>query len=119
STYEPISLPGGWIFMPAQLILASKTEGEFAGMLAHAMAHVALRQGVHRQTPGDVTYMATIPLVLIGHATFGQDGRNSVAPVGYLNIQRNYELEADKTAVEVIAAADFDPNDLVNYIARV
>lgn len=119
STYEPISLPGGWIFIPAQLILASKNEGEFAGMLAHAMAHVALRHGVRRQPPGEVTYMATIPLVLIGPATFGQDDRNSVAPIAYLKIQRNYELEADKTAVETIAAADFDPNDLVNYIARV
>jgi predicted Zn-dependent protease len=73
STYEPISLPGGWIFIPAQLILASNSEGEFAGMLAHAMAHVALRQGVHRQTPGDIAYLATIPVVLIGAGTFGQD----------------------------------------------
>ncbi len=37
STFEPLSLPGGWIFVPAQLILAAGSEGELAGMLAHAI----------------------------------------------------------------------------------
>ena len=119
STYEPISMPGGWIFIPAQLILESKNEGAFAGMLAHAMAHVALRQGLHRQTPGDVTYLAGVPVVvLMGPGTFGQDGQSSLVPASYLNVQRGYELQADTTAAKVIAASNFNPNDLLNYIAR-
>lgn len=118
STYEPISLPGGWIFIPAQLVLASNNEGEFAGMLAHAMAHVALRQGVHRQTPGELTYLAAIPVVLIGPGTFGRGGQNSMLPVQYLNIQRKYELQADEAAVKAMTAADFDPTNLLSYVRR-
>jgi len=41
--HEPLSLPGGYIFVPASLFLAAQDEAEFAGMLAHAMAHVADR----------------------------------------------------------------------------
>ena len=119
STYEPLSLPGGWVFIPAQLILTVEREAEFAGMLAHAMAHVAERQAI-RQTPGDVTYLAAIPLVSIGGpAGFGGDNENRLAPVGYLTRQRQCELEADQVAVRAMVAAGFDPNALLNYLARV
>lgn len=46
STREPLSLPGGYIFIPASLILAAGNEAELAGMLAHSMAHVANRDSV-------------------------------------------------------------------------
>jgi predicted Zn-dependent protease len=35
SMHEPITLPGGYIFVPARLFVAAETESEFAGMLAH------------------------------------------------------------------------------------
>jgi hypothetical protein len=38
---EPAALPGGYIFVPAGLILAAKDEAELAGTLAHAMGHGA------------------------------------------------------------------------------
>ncbi len=118
STREPISLPGAWIFIPAQLVLASNNEGEFAGMLAHAMAHIAERHQI-RQTPGDATNLAAIPLVFVGGpAVFGGGDRNGLAPAGYLRTQRQYELEADEVAAKAMAAAGFNPNDLLNYIAR-
>jgi len=119
STHEPLSLPGGWIFVPAQLILVADSEGELAGMLAHAMAHVAERQGI-RQTPGDATLFATIPLVFVGGpAIFGGDDEHRLVPVGWLKMQRQYELEADELAVRTMVAAGFDPRSLLYYIARV
>ena len=39
STHEPLALPGGYIFIPAELFLAARSESEFASMLAHAVAH--------------------------------------------------------------------------------
>ena len=47
-THEPIALPGGAVFIPAALFFAVNDEAEFAGMLAHAMEHVALRHGTRR-----------------------------------------------------------------------
>src|SRR4051794_1993768 len=40
-THEPVALPGGYVFVPAELLPAAESEAEFAGMLAHAIAHVA------------------------------------------------------------------------------
>src|ERR1700683_385393 len=40
-TEEPTALPGGPIFVPVRLILQAQSEAELAGMLAHAIEHVA------------------------------------------------------------------------------
>jgi len=118
STYEPLSLPGGWIFVSTKLVLAAENEAEFAGMLAHAMAHVALRQGI-RQSPGDVNYLAAIPVVtLYGGAAFGDSPKPALLPAGYLNTHREQELTADRVAVAAMASAGFDPNALLSYVSR-
>jgi hypothetical protein len=52
STHEPLSVPGGHIFVPATLIPAAGSEAEFAGMLAHAMAHVTERHGIRTSARG-------------------------------------------------------------------
>ena len=44
STQESLAVPGGYIFVPTELLLAAREEGELVGMLAHSMAHVALRR---------------------------------------------------------------------------
>jgi predicted Zn-dependent protease len=44
-THERASLPGGYIFVPTSLILTAADKGEFAGMPAHAMSHIAKRHG--------------------------------------------------------------------------
>jgi hypothetical protein len=43
STNEPLALPGGYVFVPANLLLAARSEDELSGMLAHAIAHIAAR----------------------------------------------------------------------------
>lgn len=42
---EPVALPGQIVTVPAGFLLAVEDEAEFAGMLAHAMGHSALRPG--------------------------------------------------------------------------
>ncbi len=48
--HEPVVFPGGYIFVPAGLLLAAQNEAEMAGMLAHAMAHVAARHATREAT---------------------------------------------------------------------
>src|SRR5689334_8475733 len=38
---EAVAFPGGAIFVPTSLILGAHDEDEFAGMLAHSIAHIA------------------------------------------------------------------------------
>jgi predicted Zn-dependent protease len=119
--HEPLSLPGGYIFVPASLFLAAQSEAEFAGMLAHAMAHVAERHGTQAATRTEISQMSTIPLIFYGGWTgFGVRQASTVLiPAAYVRFQREYEQEADLLAVKLISAAGYDPQALVGYFSRV
>ena len=111
-THEPVALPGGYIFVPVPLILAAQDENEFAGMLAHAIGHIAARHGTRTATRSEIANMASIPLVLM-------TGAGNAMPFGFAKFQRQFESEADRLAVQMMAMAGFDPAGLVRYIARV
>ncbi len=96
ATHEPAAFPGGFVFVPADLITTARNEAEFAGMLAHAMAHV----------------VAGAPGMTGNAAGLG-------VPVGVLGLQRANEAEADALAVKAMAAAGYDPAGLASYLRRV
>jgi len=116
-THEPPWLPGGYIFVSADLILTAENEAELAGMLAHAMAHSGARHGARTATAGQVTNLSSVPLVFIGG--WNGAGENSLSvPVGFLKFVREYELEADSIAARAMAGAGYDPAALERYIER-
>jgi predicted Zn-dependent protease len=120
STHEPLSLPGGYILVSASLILAAQNEAECAGMLAHAMAHVAERHGTRQATRAEAVHMGGGPLIFVGGWTGTDAGGNGQAlPLGFLSFQRGYEAEADAVAVRMTSGAGYDPRALVRYIGRV
>ena len=104
---EPISLPGGYIFASTGLLLAAHDESEFAGMLAHAMGHLA---GGHyrRQMMRD----GSIPVIFIGA------GGDALLPSGMLSQQREFELDADRWTVDAMARAGWNPASLLRYVER-
>jgi predicted Zn-dependent protease len=100
STHEPVAFPGGPIFVSLDLLRTAQTEAEFAGMLAHAMAHVASRHWTRSATKAELSGIA------------------SESPAA-LAFQRAQEREADYWAVKAMAAAGYDPSALASYLARV
>jgi predicted Zn-dependent protease len=122
TTHEPLSLPGGYIFVPGPLILAANDEAEFAGMLAHSMAHVAERHATREATRATIGDQGTtIPLIFMGGWTgygIGQDS-SVLLPAGFLKSRRQFEDDADALAVTMTSRAGFDPEALVRYIGRV
>ena len=105
-THEPIWLPAGYMFVSGSLILAARDESEFASMLAHAIAHEIARdwQRVREQTPA-----GQIPLILPGSELLGKALPHSVRP---------FELQADASAVAMLARAGYDPAGLLHYLER-
>lgn len=73
---EPVALPAGPVYIPDQFLIAARNEAEFADVLAHCMAHVALRHGI-RPTP-QTSNLASIPLVIIGgtHCVLSEASRS-------------------------------------------
>jgi beta-barrel assembly-enhancing protease len=94
---EPTAFPGGAIFIPAGLILETRDEAEFAGTLAHAMAHVLGRHYTREETRSGIDQS-------IGAALF--------------QFHASLESEADRIAVGLISTAGYDPRGLERFIAR-
>jgi len=113
--HEPAALPGGYVFVSAPLFVAAQDEAEFAGMLAHSMAHVVQRHGTQHAAGGELTQPPSIPLVFAGSIGC----TSQPFPLAMLRIQRTYERDADLLAIQTMARAGFDPNALVRYTERV
>jgi predicted Zn-dependent protease len=111
ATDEPVALPGGPIFVAADLIVTAQTEAEFAGMLAHAMAHVVARHFTRQATKEDLGAIQT--------ASLPASAPGTAIPIGMLAFRRAQESEADYLAVKTMTAAGYDPAGLASYLERV
>ncbi len=116
--HEPVALPGGYVFVPAALVVAVRHEAELAGMLAHAIQHIEQRHGARQAARGSAVNYAAVPLIFTG-GWAGNCGDGMAVPGAFLEQQRNNELEADFLAVQATARAGYDPAALQRYIQRV
>jgi len=112
TTHESLALPGGYVFVPAGLILAAQDEAEFAGMLAHSIAHVSEQQF-------RCGTLGTIPVIFMGGWTGYGAAQSLLLPAAGLKSQRGFEMDADRLAIKLTSSAGFDPAALVRYIGRV
>jgi predicted Zn-dependent protease len=118
-THEPLSLPGGYIFVPADLILTAQNEAEFAGMLAHAMAHVVARHGTRQATKGQLVNYGSVPLIFMGGWMGEGNVQGAGVPQTFARFQRAFEGEADTLAIRFLSRTGYDPKALAGYISRV
>ena len=125
------ALPGGFIGMNAGLILASETESEVAGVLAHEVAHVTQRhiaRSLYDNQRSSIISMASmLAAVLLGMAS---DSRSNDAMSGVLaagqaatmqrqiNFTRSNELEADRIGIGTLSSAGFDPSGMATFFEK-
>jgi predicted Zn-dependent protease len=119
--HEASAFPGGPVFVPASLILAAADEEELAGMLAHAIAHIATRQQTRAMTRGQIVSQATNPLINMGgwNGYAMRQNNQQPLPLALVAFQRKSELESDQLAVRILSSAGYDPQALARYIERV
>src|SRR5581483_12487081 len=106
--HEPAAFPGGYVLVPADLMRAALDGDEFAGMMAHAIAHVAARHWTKRATREELVAIASQPLPTPETAT----------RAGMMALARRQESEADALAVRMLDAAGIDPRGLARYVER-
>lgn len=114
------ALPGGYVGIHSGLFLASASESELAGVLAHEVSHVTQRH-ISRavfanQRNSILTMAAMLGAILLGAVGGSGDAitgaiatAQSVAAQQQINFTRANEYEADRVGVGVLAAAGFDP----------
>ena len=122
SDINAFTLPGGFLYVNRGLIEATRSESELAGVLAHEVAHVALRHGTHQASKA---YAAQAGLGILG-GLLGRDGGgnttaivNAVGGIGlnavFLKFSRNDEYQADLLGVRMLKRAGYDAGAMVSF----
>jgi Zn-dependent protease with chaperone function len=121
------ALPGGPLYINRGTIEAAGSEGELAGVMAHEVAHIALRHGTAQATEAK---SAKFQLPAIGGAILGAIIGGSVGSIiaqgtqfglstYFLKYSRDYERQADILGAHIMANAGYDPRDLANMFQRI
>ena len=100
--HEAVSFPGGYIFVPANLVVAATDEEEFVRIIAHAMAHVA---GSHQWL---VPNQVTVPVIYMA-GRFGLGGGDEMTPIGWRKAMHDREVAADELAAQMVAGLSAGP----------
>jgi hypothetical protein len=116
------ALPGGFFYVYTGLILQAQEESELAGVMAHEIAHVALRHGTRSMSKQEFLQFAMIPAMIFlpgGWAGYGiYEGIVNVIPIGLLKFSRDDEREADYFGLQYMYKAGYDPNAYVTFFER-
>jgi predicted Zn-dependent protease len=105
---EPLIVAGGWIFVPSSAT-------NYPAMLAHAMAHVALRHATRLDTRENLLQVA-VDTVPSGVPKIVPASMEMTLPYATAQFARVFEREADAAAVATLKAAGYDPHVLVEYV---
>jgi predicted Zn-dependent protease len=116
------ALPGGYIFIYTGLLKLADEEDEFAGAVAHEIAHVAARHMTRQATKSQIANLATIPLsVLLGGwaGMAARQGAGVAVPAAFLKFTRGDESEADYLGTQYMYAAGYDPTGAVSVFEKI
>jgi predicted Zn-dependent protease len=124
------ALPGGFIGLNAGLLLASETESEVAGVLAHEISHVTQRhiaRAAYDNQRTSIVSMATMLAALVlGAATdAGGDAMTGIVTASQalaaqrqINFTRANEHEADRVGIDLMAQGGFDPKAMATFFEK-
>jgi beta-barrel assembly-enhancing protease len=122
SDINAFALPGGYIYINRGIIENARNEGEIAGVVAHEIAHSALRHGTHQASKA---YAAQAGLQILGGLLGGKVGNNTaqilnaVGGIGlnalFLKFSRELETQADVRGAQILAASGYAPADMVSF----
>lgn len=100
------ALPGGKIFVNAGSIIETRSEAEFAGLLAHEISHSALSHGFQLVSRGQLTAN------VVGNLPFGGLATNLLV-FGY---SRDMERQADRLGTRILASSGYAADGVRNLM---
>ncbi|MCK5385752.1 MAG: M48 family metallopeptidase [Gammaproteobacteria bacterium] len=123
TSINAFALPGGFIGINAGLILATKSESELAGVMAHEIAHVTQRhhaRGYEQSSNSIPIIAALIAAMVLGsqNSDIGQAALASVAAGSaqkQINFTRSNEKEADRIGINLLIKAEFNPHGMAAF----
>ena len=119
--------PGGIIAVNAGLIVITESESELAAVVAHEIAHVTQRhiaQLIERSRLASLTTLAGVFAGILIATQNPQAGQATLAASAAgaqhaaLSYSREKEMEADRTGMELLHRAGFDPRAVPAFFER-
>ena len=119
--------PGGFIGVNSGLIAATRSESEFASVLAHEIAHVTQRHIARTIEHGNRSNLPVLAGILAAVIVGTQDveaGQATAAAVigssaqRQINFTRQNEMEADRVGIRMLADAGFDPREMAGVFEK-
>jgi beta-barrel assembly-enhancing protease len=117
------ALPGGPVWVNRGAIASAGNESQLAAVLAHEIAHVALRHSAQQLSNMMVTNLG---LNLLGALLGNTGGANAagvaaryVASGAFLKFSRDDEREADRVGAEIVGRAGWDPHGMIEVMQMI
>ena len=119
--------PGGVIAVNAGLVVITESESELAAVIAHEIAHVTQRhlaQLIERSRLASLTTLAGVFAGILLATQNPQAGQATLAASAAgaqhaaLSYSREKEMEADRTGMELLHRAGFDPRAVPAFFER-
>lgn len=120
SDLNAFALPGGYLYINRGILESARSEGEVAGVLAHEIAHVALRHGTHNVSKA---YLTQAGIGILGGILAGDSRSGAIIEMlGGAGVQalvlkysRTAETQADITGAQILARSGYDPREMVRF----
>lgn len=112
------SIPGGYIYVTYELFDYIQSDDELAGILAHEIAHVIHNHAL-KQTRDNTkfTLLTILAVLLTREPDVGVLGK--LTTITLLNqYSREYEEEADLTAINLLVKAGYNPVGFLTFLER-
>tara|TARA_B100000959_G_scaffold35250_2_gene33684 strand:+ start:4996 stop:6414 length:1419 start_codon:yes stop_codon:yes gene_type:complete len=119
--------PGGMIGINSGVILNSESESEFAGVVAHEIAHVTQRHLARMFEEAKKFSLPTAAAMIGALIIATQDpaaGQAAITGIAGFNVQnqinftRENEEEADRIGISLLAKSDYDPRGMPEFFER-
>jgi beta-barrel assembly-enhancing protease len=112
------SIPGGYIYVTYDLFDYIQSDDELAGILAHEIAHIIHNHALKQTRDNTKFSLLTILAVLLTRepdvALLGK-----LTTITFLNqYSRDYEEEADLTAINLLIKVGYNPVGFLTYLER-
>jgi beta-barrel assembly-enhancing protease len=117
------ALPGGFLYINRGIFENANNEGQLAGVIAHEIAHVALRHGTNQMSKA---YAAQAPLAILGGllgsdsigAILARTGASFAANSVLLKFSRDAEREADLMGTQILYDSGYDPRAMAQFFQK-
>jgi len=118
------ALPGGPTFLHTGLLAAADNEAQVAGVMAHEIAHVALRHGTNQASKANLIQLpAALAAAAVGKkgsllGNLAQLGIGLGANSVLLKFSRSAEQDADLLGTRIMARVGYNPVEMARFFEK-